>query len=127
MKINQKATRPLLTKMITQSLTPLRSEGDMAAKNLTIVGQLQWRVTLGRFDTHAQVATMSWFRAAPRQGHMDRLKMIYFYAIRTKDNAIRFRTDQPDYSFLPDQDFDWIYSVYGNVQENLPDYMPDPL
>ena len=47
-------------------------EGDMAAKYLTMVGQLQWLVTLGRFDIHAQVATMSRFRAAPRQGHMDR-------------------------------------------------------
>ena len=67
------------------------------------------------------------FRAAPRQGHMDRLKRIYSYAIRTKDYAIRFRTEQPDYSFLPDQDFDWTYSIYGNVQEILPDDMPDPL
>ena len=49
-------------------------EGDMAAKYLTMVGQLQWLVTLGRFDIHAQVAAMSRFRAAPRQGHMDRLK-----------------------------------------------------
>ena len=52
-------------------------EGDMAAKYLTMVGQLQWLVTLGRFDIHAQVATMSRFRAAPRQGHMNRLKRIY--------------------------------------------------
>ena len=36
--------------------------------------KLQWLVTLGRSDLHAQVATMSRFRAAPRQGHMDRLK-----------------------------------------------------
>ena len=47
--------------------------------------------------------------------------------MRTKDYAIRFRTEQPDYSFLPDQHFDWTYSVYGNVHEVLPDYMPDPL
>ena len=92
-----------------------------------MVGQLQWLVALGRFDIHAQVAAMSRFRATPRQGHMDRLKRIYSYAIRTKDNPIRFRTVQPDYSFLPDQDFDWTYSVYGNVQEILPDDMPDPL
>ena len=52
---------------------------------------------------------------------MDRLKRIYFYAIRTKVYAIWFRTEQPDYSFLPDQDFDWTYSVYGNVHEILPD------
>ena len=102
-------------------------EGDMAAQYLTMMGQLQWLVTLGRFDIHAQVATMSRFRAAPRQAHMDRLKRIYSYAIRTKYYAIRFRTDQPDYSFLPDQDFDWTYSVYGNGQEILPDGMPEPL
>ena len=52
-------------------------EGDMAAKYLSMVAQLQWLVTLGRFDRHAQVAAMSRFRAAPRQRHMDRLKMIY--------------------------------------------------
>ena len=56
----------------------------MAAKYLTMVGQLQWLVTLGRFDIHAQVATMSRFRASPRQGHMDRLKRIYSYAIRLR-------------------------------------------
>ena len=100
--------------------------GDMAAKYHTMVGQLQWLVTLGRFDIHAQVSTMSRFRAAPRQGHMDRLKKIYAYAIRTKDYANRFRTVQPDYSFLPDQDIDWTYSVYGNVQEILPDVIPEP-
>ena len=92
-----------------------------------MVGQLQWLVTLGIFDIHAQVTTMSRFRAAPRQGHMDRLKRIYSYAIRTKDYAIRFRTEKPDYSFLPDQDFDWTYSVYGDVHEILPDDMPEPL
>ena len=80
-----------------------------------------------RFDLHAQVATMSWFRAAPRQGHMDRLKRIYSYAIRTREYAPRFRTHQPDHSFLPDQDFDWTYSVYGDVHEILPDGIPEPL
>ena len=83
----------------------------MAAKYLTMVCQIQLLDTLGRFDLHAQVVTMSRFRAAPRQGHMDRLKRIYFYAIRTKDYVTRFRTDQPDYSFLTDQDFDWT-SLY---------------
>ena len=70
---------------------------------------------------------MSRLRAAPRKGHMDRLKRIYSYAIMTKDYAIRFRTEQPDYSFLPDQDFDWTYSVYGDVHRILPDDMPEPL
>ena len=58
---------------------------------------------------------------------MDRFKRIYAYAIRTKDNADRYRTDQPDYSFLPEQHFDSTYSVYGDVQIILPDDMPEPL
>ena len=49
-------------------------EGDMAAKYLTMVGKLQWLVTLRRLHLHAQVATMSRFKAAPRQGHMDSSK-----------------------------------------------------
>ena len=35
--------------------------------------------------------------------------------------------DHPDYSFLPDQDFDWTYSAYGDVHEVIPDDMPEPL
>ena len=68
---------------------------------------------------------MSRSRAAPRQGHMDRLKRIYAYA--TKDYAVRFRTDQPVYSFLSEKLFDWTYSVYGDVNKILPDGMPEPL
>ena len=81
-------------------------EGDMTAKYLTMVGNLQWLVTLGRFDLYSQVAMMSRFRASPRQGHMDRLKRVYSYEIRMGDYAFRFRGDQPDYSFLPDQYFE---------------------
>ena len=58
---------------------------------------------------------------------MDGLKRIYSYAIRTKDCAIRFRTEQPDYSLLPDRNFDWTCSVYGDVEEVLPDDMSEPL
>ena len=69
---------------------------------------------------------MSRFRVTPRQGHMDRLKRIYSYDIRTKDYAIRFRTDQPDYSSLPDQDVDWTYSVHSDVHEIHHDDMLEP-
>ena len=72
----------------------------MVVKYLTMVRQPQWLATLGRFHLHAQVETMSIFRAAPRHGQIDRLKRIYAYAIRTKDYQVRFRTDQPDYSFF---------------------------
>ena len=65
----------------------------MAEKYLTMVGRLQWLVTLGRFDIHAQVATTSRSRAAPRQGHMDRPKRIYSYAISVEKSVFSIWVD----------------------------------
>ena len=80
-----------------------------------MVGQLQWLITLGRFDIQAKVISMSRYQAAPWQGHQERLKRIYEYVIRTKEYVNSFRVMEPDYSYLPDQNFDWTHTVYGHV------------
>ena len=49
--------------------------GESTQHYLTMIGQLQWLVTLRRFDIHAQVTTMSRFRSAQRKGHLERLEM----------------------------------------------------
>ena len=41
--------------------------------------------------------------------------------------SIRVRTEEPDYSDLPNNTYDWTYSVYGNVMELLPTDAPEPL
>ena len=41
-------------------------KGESIQLYLTMIGQLQWLVTLGRFDIHAQVTTISRFRSAPK-------------------------------------------------------------
>ena len=92
-----------------------------------MVGQLQWLVTLGRFDLQAYVATMSRFRAAPRQGHMDRLKRFYAYAIRTKIMQLGSELTNLTAPSYQSKSFDWTYSAYGDVHEILPDDMPEPL
>ena len=56
--------------------TELLTEGSIQ-HYLTMIGQLQWLVTLGRFDIHAQVATMSRFRSAPRKCHLERQQRTY--------------------------------------------------
>ena len=91
------------------------------------MGQLQWLITLGQFDIQSQVVSLSRFRAAPRKGHLERLKRIYAYFNRTKDYAIRFRVQEPDSSYLPDHNYDWTHSVDGDVQEIIPRDIPEPL
>ena len=41
--------------------------------------------------------------------------------------TIRVRTEEPDFSGLPDEPYQWDYSVYGNVKEELPKDAPEPL
>jgi hypothetical protein len=43
----------------------------------SMIGALQWMVTIGRYDILTAVMTMSSFRAAPQAGHLERLKRIY--------------------------------------------------
>jgi hypothetical protein len=45
----------------------------------SLIGAVQWLVSLGRFDIHLGVATMSSYCCAPGQGHLIRLKRMYGY------------------------------------------------
>jgi hypothetical protein len=92
----------------------------------TMIGCLQWAVSVGRIDIQTAVMTMSRFRVAPRKGHLDRLKRMYGYLKKYATGAIRIRAEQPNLDDLPSQSFHWCYSVYGNVKE-LPKDLPRPL
>ena len=93
---------------------------------MSMVGQLQWAVTLGRYDILAHPMSMSRFSLAPKVGHIERMKRICGYLSRTKHCALRFRTDEPNYMNLPDLEYDWT-RIYCNVLEEIPKDAPEPL
>ena len=93
----------------------------------SLIGTLQWVITIGRFDVQTAVMTLSSFRAAPRRGHLKRAKRIFGYLAKMRNAAIRVRTLIPDFSELPDQKFDWTSSVYGDPKELTPHDAPKPL
>ena len=93
----------------------------------TLIGQLQWVITIGRFDVFTATMTLSRFRAAPRQGHLNRAKRIYGYLFNLSDGAIRFQIGEPDFSSIPSQDFDWSRTVYSDAKEYIPHDCPEPL
>jgi hypothetical protein len=93
----------------------------------SVMGALQWCVTLGRFDIAVGVMALSRFRTTPRRGHLERAQRVCGFLQRHNDGAIRFRTGIPqnenEFS-MPEHD--WMYSVYGDNPEELPDNMPTP-
>jgi hypothetical protein len=94
----------------------------------SLVGAMQWAISIGRWDIQSAVMTLSSFRAQPRKGHLERIKRIYGFLCRFRHFKLRFRVDEPDYSGIPKmQDYDWEHSVYGNPTEDIPTDAPPPL
>lgn len=93
----------------------------------TLIGSCQWVIQIGRLDITTAVMTMSRFRVAPRIGHMERVRRIYGYLSKMRDAVIRIRTEEPDYSDIPDRIYDWEQSVYRGAKEEIPDDAPTPL
>lgn len=123
----QNVTSPLAKNDHPELDTSDLLEGDDIVKYQSCIGALQWLISIGRFDIAVAVMTLSSFRAAPRKGHLDRIKRIYGYVAKMKHACIRVRTAEPDYSGLPVQEFDWAQSVYGDTREILPKDAPKPL
>ena len=71
--------------------------------------------------------TLSRFRAAPRQGHLDRAKRIVGYLVHTKDAAHVVRTGPPDLSKLETPTHSWENTVYKGAKEEIPKDAPEPL
>ena len=92
----------------------------------SLIGSLQWAVQLGRFDVGTATMTMSRFRAAPRVGHLDRVKRIFGYLRKFQHGVIRIRTEPPDYSNLEDRDYEWKYTSYAGAKEEVPSDAPPP-
>ena len=78
---------------------------------MSMIGQPQWDINLGRYNILAQVMSMSRFRLAPKIGHAERLKRLYGYLVKTNLFAIRCGTKEPNYSHLPRQEYDGLELV----------------
>jgi hypothetical protein len=99
---------------------------DGIKKYQSLIGALQWAVSLCRIDIHCAVMTMGRFRAAPRVGHLERVKRICGYLRKFPDAALRFHVRIPTALHDEPRANDWEYAVYGCVTEELPTDMPVP-
>ena len=61
---------------------------DNIKKYQSLIGAMQWAISLGRLDITSAVMTLSSFRVAPHQGHMSHVQRIYGYLTQFKNAAI---------------------------------------
>ena len=76
--------------------TPLLGP-DGVQKFQSLIGAVQWLVTLSQFDVAHACMSLSCFRVASREGHLERLKRLIGYLRKRANGAIRFRTKIPNH------------------------------
>ena len=86
------------------------------AKYRMMIGCGLWAITLGRFDIHYGISTLSQYSMAPHQGHFSALLRIFGYLRAYVKGKIIINTNQPDYSHLSIEKHDWK-EFYPNVKE----------
>lgn len=123
----KQATSPLVKGDHPELDTTALLETDDISKYQSLIGALQWVIQIGRFDIATSVMTLSRFRAAPRVGHMDRVKRIHGYLSKMRHGVIRIRVGKPDYSNIPEKKYDWFYTCYSGAKEEIPTDAPKPL
>ena len=99
------------------------------AKLQSLIGALQWTISLCRFEIANTVMTLSHYHAAPLQGHLEHAKCIVGYLKKFTHAAIHFRTGIPNQENIYGEDpvaHDWMHSVYGTQTEEIPHYASKP-
>ena len=102
------------------------SEEDKA-KYMSMIGTAQWLVKLRRLDITIAMSTLSSYRVAPQEGHVEYTKPLYRYIKHFPHAAVQICTDIPDYSEMIHESHEWLHSIYSNIEEELPLDMPPSL
>jgi hypothetical protein len=71
---------------------------DDTQKYQSLIGAMQWAISIGRFDIAVHVMTMSSFRASPRRGHLERVKGMVGYLSKFRFAELCILTDEIDFS-----------------------------
>jgi hypothetical protein len=89
----------------------------------SLIGSMQWAISIGHFDIAVYVMSM-FFRTLPWRGHLDQAKCMVGYLSKFRLAEIQVLTDEPDYSDVERTEYDWTKSVYGDVSEIIPKDTP---
>jgi len=101
----------------------------MLSRYRQLIGILRWAVELGRVDIYYEVAVLSQYLASPREGHLEALYQIFAYLKKHPKTSIVFDPINVtlDASAFAPFDVNAWREFYGDVVEELPTKMPEPL
>ena len=96
------------------------------SKYRSIIGSLNWAITLGRFDIQYATSTMARFNCAPRMGHMKGVIRIvgYLKKVASLKPRLLVNPSSPRHEKYPSQDHGTWEEFYPEAIEEIPPDMP---
>jgi hypothetical protein len=101
-------------------------DNEMASRYSQLIGILRWMVELGRVDIYYEVSVLAQYLALPRIGHLHATYHMFSYLNKHDKSRIIFDHADPIYDPNTFIIQDWT-EFYGDVEEELPPKMPEPL
>jgi hypothetical protein len=121
----RKSNQPMPTSYLPElDITPLLTEQEIHFYQSQI-SILRWMVELGRLDIYINVALLSSYLTAPRQGHLEAIYCIYGYLKSHMRSTMVFDDAYINWNEKDFTSYDWT-DFYGNVQEEIPKNAPQP-
>jgi hypothetical protein len=120
------AKQPLPTSYKPETNVSQELHGDGISRFLQLIGMLRWAIELGCINIDLEVAMMAPYSASPRVGHIEALYNIFSYLMMHDESALALDATKPDIDESAFQEVDWK-DFYGEVEEELPPKMPEPL
>lgn len=98
---------------------------DGISKYRSIIGSLNWILTLGHFDIAYSLSTLSRYNMAPRQGHMEALKQVLGYLYVKRNGQIIIDAGTPGIRKKAILSYGHSWSeFYPDAEEDIPSDMP---
>ena len=105
--------------------SPLCEPGE-ASIFRSIIGSLNWMITLGRFDVHQATNSLSRFNMAPKEGHFKAAVRILGYLKAFPKGTILLDNSYPNHAkFETEIEQDWT-EFYPYAEEEIPHDMLEP-
>ena len=102
-------------------------DNEGASKYRSIIGSLNWAITLGRFDIQYATSTMARYNCAPRKGHLKGVLRIlgYLKKVARLKPRLLVNPELPKHEKYPTEDHGTWEEFYPDAVEEIPNDMPE--
>ena len=126
LKLRGKAFRPYDSNYLPEMDVTRELNDAETAKFQGYIGIFRWLIELGRMDILTEVSKLSSHQALPRQGHLEACYAIFAYLRRHPNTSTLCHPARIDIKESRFAAANWT-DFYGDVEEELPPDMPEPL